>query len=75
MNRILNEIYKLKRERLLIDRLSKVKQRRLLKFGYTLEQIKGKTNQLIKLNQSRVTYNTNNFSSHRRFSRGPRLDR
>lgn len=39
MNRLLNEIYKLKRERLLIERLSKVKQRRLLKFGYTLEQI------------------------------------
>lgn len=39
MNRLLNEIYKLKRERQLIERLSKVKQRRLLKFGYTLEQI------------------------------------
>lgn len=42
MNRLLNEIYKLKRERSLIERLSKVKQRRLLKFGYTLEQINSK---------------------------------
>jgi len=39
-NRIENEIYNLKREKLLKERLSKVKQRRLLKHGYSLAEIK-----------------------------------
>ncbi len=39
-NRIENEIYNLKREKALKERLSKVKQRRLLKHGYTLSEIK-----------------------------------
>jgi hypothetical protein len=38
--RLLNEIHKLKRQRVLLERLNKVKQRRLLKNGFSLEQIK-----------------------------------
>ena len=39
-NRIENEIYNLKREKILKERLNKVKQRRLLNHGYSLAEIK-----------------------------------
>lgn len=54
MNRILNEIYKLKREKLLVERISKVKQRKLLKFGYTLEQINCKYILVLKYNRRSI---------------------
>ncbi|CAF0714608.1 unnamed protein product [Brachionus calyciflorus] len=40
LRRISNEIYRLKREKILVERLRKVKQKRLLKFGYSLDEIK-----------------------------------
>jgi hypothetical protein len=40
-NRVANEVYKLKREKALMDRLNKIKQKRLRKLGYNLEQITG----------------------------------
>jgi hypothetical protein len=42
--RLLNEIHKLKRQVILLERLNKVKQRRLLKNGFSLEQIKESNN-------------------------------
>jgi len=39
-SKLYTELYKLKREKALLERLSKVKQRRLLKHGFTADEIK-----------------------------------
>ena len=49
MSRIANEIAKLKRQRLLVERLNKVHSKRMLKEGYSLEEIQRELSDLIVL--------------------------